>query len=124
MNPRSAVLRFLLDRIVLHASTFARLESAERAAYLRDKARLLRDIIRRRDLFRGDRSELHQRAVYAANREAGQRYVPGPFGGRVVLCFTRDRPVKGERNYRLDWLDVVPHRVDLGTSRGTIRGRC
>jgi hypothetical protein len=59
-------------------------------------------------LFRGDRSELHQRLVYAANREAGQRYVPGPFGGRVVLCFTRDRPVKGERNYRLDWLDMLP----------------
>jgi len=64
--------------------------------------------VRRRDLFRGDRSELHQRLVYAANREAGQRYVPGPFGGRVVLCFTRDRPVRGERNYRLDWVGMLP----------------
>ena len=108
-HSQGAVLRFLRDRIVLHASTLARLTAAERAAYIREKARLLREIVRRRDLFRGDRSELHQRAVHAANREAGQRYVPGSFGGPVVLCFTRDRPVKGERNYRLDWLDVVPH---------------
>jgi hypothetical protein len=25
-----------------------------------------------------------------------------------VLCFTRDRPVLGERDYRLDWLRLVP----------------
>jgi len=107
-DPRRDMLRFLLGRIRLHASTLARLDGRERIAYLRDKAGIAGEIVRRRDLFRGDRSELHQRLVYAANREAGQHYVPGPFGGRVVLCFTRDRPVKGERNYRLDWLDVLP----------------
>ncbi len=108
MDPRRHMLRFLLGRIRLHASTLARLGGRERVAYLRDKAGIARDIVRRRDLFRGDRSELHQRLVYAANREAGQRYVPGPFGGRVVLCFTRDRPVRGERNYRLDWVGMLP----------------
>jgi len=107
-DPRRHMLRFLLGRIRLHASTLARLDGRERIAYLRDKARIAREIVRDRDLFRGDRSELHHRLVYAANREAGQHYVPGPFSGRVVLCFTRDRPVKGERNYRLDWLNVLP----------------
>ncbi len=107
-DSRRNMLRFLLGRIRLHASTIARLDGRERIAYVRDKVGIAREIVRHRDLFRGDRSELHQRLVYAANREAGQHYVPGPFGGRVVLCFTRDRPVKGERNYRLDWLDVLP----------------
>jgi len=107
-EPRATVGRFVLDRIILHASAFARLKGAERRAYIREKAGVIRDIVRRRDLFRGDRSELHQRLVYAANRQAGRRYVPGSFGGPVVLCFTRDRPVRGARNYRLDWLDVVP----------------
>lgn len=107
-NPRTAVIRFVLGRVAMHASAFVRLQRGERAAFLREKARLVRDIIRHRDLFRGDRSEINQRLVYAANREAGQRYVPGRFGGPVVLCFTRDRPLRGERNYRLDWVDVVP----------------
>ena len=67
INPRRDMLRFLLGRIRLHASTLARLDGGERVAYLRDKAGIARDIVRRRDLFRGDRSELHQRLVYAAN---------------------------------------------------------
>lgn len=107
-SPRRALLGFLRDRIVLHASTFAKLDPAERAAFVREKAMVLRDILRRRDIFRGDRSEIHQRLVYAANREAGGRYVPGSFAGPVVLCFTRDRPVRGARNYRLDWLELLP----------------
>jgi len=108
VTPGTATAHFVLNRILLHMSTLARLKGAERAAYVRQKAGVLRDIVRRRDLFRGDRSELNQRLVHAANRQAGGRYVPGTFGGPVVLCFTRDRPIKGARNYRLDWLDVVP----------------
>ena len=103
-----ALFGFIRDRIVLHASTFAKLDPAERAAFVREKAMVVRDIVKRRDIFRGDRSEIHQRLVYAANREAGGRYVPGSFAGPVVLCFTRDRPVRGERNYRLDWLELLP----------------
>jgi hypothetical protein len=34
--------------------------------------------------------------------------VPGPFAGPVIVCLTRDRPIKGQRNYRLDWLDLLP----------------
>ena len=90
-----ALFGFVRDRIVLHASTFAKLDPAERAAFVREKAMVVRDIVKRRDIFRGDRSEIHQRLVYAANREAGGRYVPGSFAGPVVLCFTRDRPVRG-----------------------------
>jgi len=59
-------------------------------------------------LFRGDRSWLNHRAVYAANRLAGRHHVPGPYSGPVILCLTRDRRLRGARNYRLDWLDLVP----------------
>ena len=108
VKPRTATAHFVLKRILMHVSTLARLKGAQRTAYVREKAGILRDIVRHRDLFRGDRSEVNQRLVHAANRQAGGRYVPGRFGGPVVLCFTRDRPIKGARNYRLDWLDVVP----------------
>jgi thioesterase domain-containing protein len=113
-TPRTTAVRFVVDRIAMHASAFARLHGAQRAAFVREKMRTLRDIMRQRDLFRGDRSEYHQRLVYAANRAAGSRYVPGPFGGAAVVCLTRDRPVRGERNYRLDWLELVPQ---CGTPR-------
>ena len=107
-SPRRDVLSFVFDRLVLYASTFARLGVRERIAFIREKARLVRQIVQRRDLFRGDRTELDRRRVYAANRDAGSRYTPGPFAGHAVVCFTRDRPVRGERNHRLDWLELLP----------------
>ena len=84
------------------------LRGAERRAFIREKIATVRGMIAQRDLFRGDRSELYQRAVYAANRQAGQAYVPGPFNGPTVICLTRGRKIQGERNYRLDWLDLIP----------------
>ncbi|HEX9835929.1 MAG TPA: thioesterase domain-containing protein, partial [Alphaproteobacteria bacterium] len=105
---RFGTARFLLDRVNLHARTIASLRGAERRAYLRQKIELIGDILRHRDLFRGDRSELIERSVNEANLRAGRHYIPGPYAGPTVLCFTRDRPVLGERDYRLDWLRLVP----------------
>jgi oxalate---CoA ligase len=100
--------RFILDRIAMYAKTMMALRGAEFRAFVREKVVTVLDMIAQRDFFRGDRSELYQRAVYAANRQAGQAYVPGSFRGPTVLCFTSGRKIPGERNYRLDWLDLVP----------------
>jgi acyl-CoA synthetase (AMP-forming)/AMP-acid ligase II/thioesterase domain-containing protein/acyl carrier protein len=100
--------RFILDRITMHAKTMMALRGAERAAFVRDKIATVRSMITHRALFQGVRSDLYQRAVYAANRQAGLAYVPGSFSGPTVLCFTSGRKRLGERNYRLDWLGLVP----------------
>jgi len=100
--------RFVRDRIALYARSLTRLRGAERRAFLREKLGIIGQMIKQRDPFRGDRSELFQRAVYEANRRAGRTYIPGPYSGPTILCFTRDRPVRGERNYREDWLMLVP----------------
>jgi hypothetical protein len=92
----------------LHARTFAAPDGVARGAYLREKAAVVRDMIARRDVFRGDRTEFHQRSVYEANQRAGHGYVPAPYGGPTVLCFTRGRPVRGERDRRADWMTLVP----------------
>jgi acyl-CoA synthetase (AMP-forming)/AMP-acid ligase II/thioesterase domain-containing protein len=105
---RSPLGRFIVERIAMYAKSMMTLRGAERRAFVREKIATVRGMIAQRDLFRGDRSELYQRAVYAANRQAGRAYVPGPFSGPTVLCFTRGRKTRGERNYRLDWLDLLP----------------
>jgi thioesterase domain-containing protein len=104
----SLFARFVLDRVMLHYHSLVRLHGAERRAYLREKLGIVQQMIRQRDAFRGDRSELVQRAVYEANRRAGGAYIPGPYAGPTILCFTRDRPVRGVRNFREDWLGLVP----------------
>jgi len=107
-GPRPHLGRFILDRIAMYAKTMMALRGAELRAFVREKIATVRGMIAQRDLFRGDRCELYQRAVYAANRQAGRAYVPGSFNGPTVLCFTSGRKSPGERNYRLDWLDLVP----------------
>lgn len=101
--------RFVAGRLRTYADEFRRLDRRQRAAFLRAKLALVRDIALRRDIFRGDRSEFHAIGVHQANRAAGRHYVPGPYGGQVILVLTEGRVAPGARNYRLDWLDLMPH---------------
>jgi thioesterase domain-containing protein len=109
---RSSRWRFLAeyayDRLRQHATTFMQQRGAKRRAFVRKRLGAIRDIVITRDVFRGNRSRFARRAVYSANIQAGRHYVPGPFGGPVVLYLTRDRAIRGVRNFRLDWLKLVP----------------
>jgi len=108
-NPaRYATARFLWNRIVLHTRTIASLSGAKRLGYLREKLAQLGDVLRQRDVFRGDRSELNQLSVQQANYHAGMNYIPGPYRGAAIIRFSRDRPIRGDRDYRLDWLQLLP----------------
>jgi acyl-CoA synthetase (AMP-forming)/AMP-acid ligase II/thioesterase domain-containing protein/acyl carrier protein len=100
--------RYVYDRTKRHIASFLKLRGPERRAFVREKLAAMRAIIGTGDLFRGDRRQFARRAVYAANLKAGRNYVPGPFGGPTILCLTRDREIKSARNFRLDWLNLVP----------------
>jgi oxalate---CoA ligase len=119
---RAPLGRFILDRLAMYARTMMTLRRVERMAFVREKIAAVLGMLAQRDLFRGDRSELYQLAVYAANRRAGRTYVPGPFTGPTVLCFTRDRKIHGERDYRVDWLDLVPQVGAASYVAGTDSG--
>jgi thioesterase domain-containing protein/acyl carrier protein len=105
---RARLLRFILGRLRLYAKELRNLDGPARRAYVRAKLNVVREIVARRDLFRGDRRELNAKAVYEANHAAGQCYVPGPYAGNATIVFTDGRINVGARNYRLDWLDLVP----------------
>jgi thioesterase domain-containing protein len=100
--------RYVFDRMRRHITLLVTLRGAERTAFVREQTAGLRTIIGTGDLFRGDRRQFGHQAVYAANRKAGRDYVPGPYGGPAILYLTRNREIKGARNLRLDWLDLVP----------------
>ena len=108
----SGLTRFVRDRLLLNGRNLVRLRGAARRTYLRERLgiawKLVQDTMASRDPFRRFRSGVYQTAVYEANRRAGRSYIPGPFSGPTILCITRDRPVRGERDYRPDWLKLVP----------------
>ena len=106
--------RFVLGRLRLYAHDFAKLDGRKRIAFVRAKLRVMSEVVARGRALRGDSSEIHTIAVLAANRAAGRRYVPGPYAGPVVLALTEGRTQSGPRNFRLDWLKLIPQ---CGTPR-------
>jgi thioesterase domain-containing protein/acyl carrier protein len=112
---KAALPRFVASRLGLYWRSMRALPPGERRAYARERLRTLRDIVRRRDIFRGDRSELFRRSVAVANATAARRYVPRPFAGNVHLIFTADRAEGRSRRSRSFWQELVggraPHLV-------------
>lgn len=104
----SRLPRFVLGRMRMYVDALRQFDGPSRRAFLRTKVRVVRGIILHRDLFRGDPSELHAKTVYEANQAAGRRYVPGPYAGAAIVVLTDSRVAAGPRNYRLDWLDLLP----------------
>jgi thioesterase domain-containing protein/acyl carrier protein len=103
--------RYILERFTSHARSIVKLRGAARRAYLRQKLKQLREIVYQRDLFRGDRSGLYwyyQRSVDEVHLRAGRCFIPTPYDGELVLGISRDFPIAGDRDYRLDWMQLLP----------------
>ena len=111
-NRNPTVPRYIVDRFTFHARQITNLRGEARRAYLRQKMKHMTEIVRQRDVFRGNRSGLYeqfQRAVEEANLRAGRRYIPAPYDGDAVLCIIKkDRPSAGHREFRLDWMQLLP----------------
>lgn len=102
-----AIARMFRDHIGYHARTVTRLRGANRRDYLRDKLDRLYDILRRGGWSQLYRAEIRRRSVREANYHAGMHHIPHPYGGTTLVRFARDRPIHGDRDYRLDWLDLL-----------------
>jgi hypothetical protein len=102
-----SVPRFIASRLKLYWHTLRELSPAERSAYLNERFRILADILRQRDLFRGDDSELRRRNVLASNRAAVRGYCPPSIDCPVQLLFTTDRPDGPSRDAREQWLEIL-----------------
>ncbi len=64
---------------------------------------IVRQMVRQRDVYRGDRNVLYQDIVTAANYEAMASYVPREYQGRLHLFVASERPVNPAHYSRLDW---------------------
>jgi len=104
---RVSVSGFIASRLKLYWRTLRELSPRERSAYLNERFRVLADILRQRDLFRGDDSELRRRNVLAANRAAVRGYLPASIDCPVQLLFTTDRPDGPSRDAREHWLKIL-----------------
>lgn len=104
---RLPVRSFVASRLKLYWRTLRDLPAGERRAYLGERLRVLADIVRQRDMFRGDDSEFRRRKVQAANRQAVRSYRPSAVDCPVRLLFTSDRAEGTARDSRSEWLEIL-----------------
>jgi amino acid adenylation domain-containing protein len=103
----SAKIRFILERLQLYRTTLTQLHGRQRLRYLADRFKLCMEIVARRDLFRGSRSEFYLSLVRETNLRAFQLYKPCAYSGPVVLFCAEGREVDPESDYRLAWRQFI-----------------
>jgi len=109
-GPRPTLPGFVRDRARMYVATWRALEPGERADWLRHKGAVLMEKLRHRDVLHGNRFELRQRRVEAANLEAARDYRARPWDGPTRVLLTADRAIDAARDPRLRWIEkVAPH---------------
>jgi thioesterase domain-containing protein len=87
---------FVTRRLSLYRKGVQGLTFREWLRFLKSKAQLLGQAVRKRDAFRGDKSEFNQQRVYDSNLRALHRYKFEPLteGAVAVEIFRTDRPAR------------------------------
>ena len=93
---------FIAGRLELYRTVLANMPVREWPAYIGGRLLNLADGVRRRDMFRGDRTEFLRWRVLQANQQSVRSYYPAPFDGEACLLLTTDRG-DGASKVGRDW---------------------
>ncbi|MEH6824419.1 MAG: condensation domain-containing protein [Motiliproteus sp.] len=99
----SSALGIVLERSREWWLTFWGMQGKERRQWLQQKWHILFEKLRHRDLMHGNRLELAQQRVHAANLTAFHCYRPKPYNGTIHTLISRDRPVDPRNDPRIRW---------------------
>jgi amino acid adenylation domain-containing protein len=108
-----AAMHIISDRFRRYVKTFAEFRGRQRIDYLLDRLKMLTRLLAQRDVFRGDRSELHLETVAQANLSAFEHYRPSVYAGRVVLIYAAERDGTSSNDPRLAWRELIAGDVEI-----------
>jgi len=100
-------LVFAVQGILSHLRSFRTISPRQWLANLKNKGRILKEMVEARDLYRGNRSRLYLDLVQDANLKAFRRYSPQPYRGRILFIMPIDREIKGRKNPKLYWENLA-----------------
>ncbi len=100
-----STLGFVVERVRLLLKTFLEKQGEERRLWLKEKWSVLIRKLRHRDLLHGNKLEMAQQRVEAANLAANRRYRPRPYEGMIHTLITSDRPIGSSIDPRNTWCE-------------------
>ena len=118
----AAFVEILAGRLRLQAATLARLRGRQWLHYLGERLGTVKQMIVQRDVFRGDRTELHLQTVIQANLAALNQYAPRVYPGRAVFFRAAERNVAADADGRLAWRQLISGEVDTYSVPGSDSG--
>ncbi len=114
---------FLYQAAMRHLHAMRDLSFKERWKYISDKAGIMTEMIRHRDVYRGDRSYFYQDLVSNANYEIMANYVPKDYPGHIHLYLASKRPIDPARDTRMDWCELAEGGFSVKRIAATDSGR-
>jgi thioesterase domain-containing protein len=122
--------RFVAKRVRRYARQIGSLRPRQKAELIGSKIKVVGEIVRKRDLFRGDERQFHQRRVKAANVRALRRYKHRPMDRdpRTIEVFRTGRRFdRLPSGAGVDWVSLVGksiayHQVSGKDSGDMLRG--
>jgi thioesterase domain-containing protein len=100
-------LIFLVRGLGWHLGVMLSFPPREAFRYLRQKSAIVKEMILRRDIYRGDRYERYRDLVVEATYRAGSRYIPAAYAGRILLFLAGNRKVEADSDTRLVWCELA-----------------
>jgi thioesterase domain-containing protein len=92
-----------------HGRAMLGLPPREAWRYFRENSPIIREMIVRRDVYRGIEYKRYIDFVVEAAYRAGSRYVPTPYAGDILLFIAGNLRVEAGWDTRLDWRELARH---------------
>src|ERR1051326_2953502 len=96
-------LIFLARGLSSHFGVAKKLPLREAFRYVREHSSIIKEMILRQDVYRGNRYKRYSNLVWEANCRAGSRYVPAPYAGSILLFLAGNLKVEHGVDTRLSW---------------------
>jgi thioesterase domain-containing protein len=100
-------LIFLFQGLGRHLRALLTLPPSRAVRHLRENSAIVKQMILRKDVYRGDRYKRYRDVVMEANYRAGSRYVPNRYPGRILLLIAENHKVQNDLDTRLVWRELA-----------------
>jgi amino acid adenylation domain-containing protein len=98
---------FLAQGVGRHWGAMRRLPPREAFRYLQRSGAIVKEMILRRDVYRGDRYKRYRDLVVEVTYRAASHYVPVAYPGRILLFLAGNLQVEPGSDTRLLWCDLA-----------------
>ncbi len=102
-------LMFVAGGILRYLHSLKDIRPSQWLVNLRNKNRIVKEMVKRRDIYRGDRSQHYRDLVENANLRAFSRYSPRSYKGSIVFVMPANRDLRGRKDPILYWRKLAEH---------------